>query len=512
MLSRRRLLRLALASTTFAAVGGRAGLAHAEKEHASTLKVSTRIIEVNRRAARVYGISQLDGSRGLYANKGERFRVRLVNELDTETLIHWHGLTPPSEQDGVPELSQPALQPGHSYDYDFVHNRSGTFWMHSHVGLQEQQLLAAPLIVRQPGEERRDETEVVVLLHDFSFRDPDEILRDLRQSGAMAMAGGEDMGRGQAEHGTSMGMVQADRGQAAHGTAMAMAPSGGDDGEPAHGSMLHFNDIEFDAYLANDRTLADPEVVRIDPSARVRLRIINGAAATNFLLDLGEIEGDLIAVDGNPILPVRGRLFDLAIAQRADIRLELPPGQGAYPILARREDGTARTGIVLATKEARVRHSSEHADHRVRPLDLDLEHRITAVAPLIERIADRSIVLDLTGSHAGYDWGLNEKAFNPDDPLYVAAGERVEVILRNRTAMPHPIHLHGHHFQVVAIDGKRFSGAVRDTVLVPSRRSVTFAFNADNPGHWAFHCHQLYHMAAGMMTSVRYEGYERSNG
>ncbi len=151
MLSRRRFLRLALASTTIAAVGGRAKLAHTEKEHASTLKVSTRIIEFNRRAARVYGISQPDGNRGLYANKGEWFRVRLVNELGTETLIHWHGLTPPSEQDGVPELSQPALQPGHSYDYDFVHNRSGTFWMHSHVGLQEQQLLAAPLIVRQPG-------------------------------------------------------------------------------------------------------------------------------------------------------------------------------------------------------------------------------------------------------------------------------------------------------------------------------------------------------------------------
>ena len=510
MLSRRRFARLALASTAIAAAGAGAKLAYAEKVRASTLKVSTRIIEVNGKAARVYGLSQPDESWGLYANKGQRFRVRLVNELDTESLIHWHGLTPPSEQDGVPGLSQPALQPGQSYDYDFVHNRSGTFWMHSHVGLQEQQLLAAPLIVRQPGEERPDETEVVVLLHDFSFRDPDEILHDLRKSGGMAMAGGEGMEQGQAEHGTSMGMEKADRGQAAHGT--AMAPGDGADSKPAHGSMLHFNDIEYDAYLANDRTLADPEVVRIDPGARVRLRIINGAAGTNFLLDLGDIDGDLIAVDGNPNLPIRGRLFDLAIAQRADVRLQLPPGQGAYPILARREDGRARTGIVLATKAAPVRRISEHADRKSRPLDLNLEHRLAAVAPLSERIADRSIVLDLTGSHAGYDWGLNEKAYNPDDPLYVAAGERVEVMLRNRTAMPHPIHLHGHHFQVVAIEGKRFSGAVRDTVLVPSRRSVTIAFNADNPGHWAFHCHQLYHMAAGMMTSVRYEGYKRSNG
>ncbi len=92
MLSRRRFVRFALASATIAALGGRAKLAYAEREQASTLKVSTRIIEVNRRAARVYGISQLDGSWGLYGDKGERFRVRLVNELDTETLIHWHGI------------------------------------------------------------------------------------------------------------------------------------------------------------------------------------------------------------------------------------------------------------------------------------------------------------------------------------------------------------------------------------------------------------------------------------
>ena len=114
-----------------------------------------------------------------------------------------------------------------------------------------------------------------------------------------------------------------------------------------------------------------------------------------------------------------------------------------------------------------------------------------------------------SGNNAGYDWGFDEKSFNPDNPILVSEGERVEVILRNRTAMPHPIHLHGHHFHVVGIDGRRFSGAMRDTVLVPPARSVTIAFDADNPGHWAFHCHQLYHMAAGMMTSVRYHGYDK---
>ena len=247
--------------------------------------------------------------------------------------------------------------------------------------------------------------------------------------------------------------------------------------------MVHFNDVEYDAYLANDRTLADPQVIRVEAGGRVRLRIINAAAATNFLIDLGAIDGELIAVDGNPNVPLKGRLFDLAIAQRVDIRLHLPAGQGAYPVLARREDGRSQTGIVLATKDAPIARLPEKVESKTRPLDLALEQRLAAATPLAKHIAERTHVLDLTGSHAGYDWGLNERAFDPDDPLFVAEGERVEIILRNRTAMPHPIHLHGHHFQVVAIDGERLSGAVRDTVLVPPARSVTIAFDADNPGH-----------------------------
>ena len=460
----------------------------------TTLRVTSRTLEVQGKPARVYGIVQQDGTSGLFTELGADFRVGLVNELERETLIHWHGLTPPSEQDGVPGLSQPVLSSGESYGYDFVHKRAGTHWMHSHVGLQEQQLLAAPLIVRDPAEAGVDEQEVVVLLHDFSFRSPEEIFAGLRQGAEMSMnMPAEDMAMtAPSDMGHTMDMDQT----------MAMGQGHG-------GGMVHFNDVEYDAYLANDRSLADPEVVRVDPGGQLRLRVINGSAATNFLLDLGALEGELIAVDGNPIAPQRGKQFDLAIAQRADLRLRLPAGQGAYPILALREDAMAQTGIILATKSAEVVRLPGQAHRKARPLDLKLEHNLSARTPLAERVAQRSHVLDLTGSHAGYDWGLNDRTFDPEDPLFVTEGERVEIMLRNKTQMPHPIHLHGHHFQVVAIDGRRFSGAQRDTVLVPPARSVTIAFDADNPGHWAFHCHQLYHMAAGMMTSVRYEGYER---
>jgi FtsP/CotA-like multicopper oxidase with cupredoxin domain len=209
--------------------------------------------------------------------------------------------------------------------------------MHSHVGLQEQQLLAAPLIVRDPSETQLDEQEVVILLHDFTFRDPQEIFHELRTGMAMSMAGND--GSGQDEQMSGMAMTQTGDEEMAHQGTMDMTESD-HSAEPAaggHGGEIHFNDVDYDAYLANDRTLNDPQVVRVEPGTHVRLRIINAATATNFLLDLGAVEGELFAVDGNPVVPMRGQIFDLAIAQRADIRLALPSGEGAYPILAQRD-------------------------------------------------------------------------------------------------------------------------------------------------------------------------------
>jgi FtsP/CotA-like multicopper oxidase with cupredoxin domain len=106
---------------------------------------------------------------------------------------------------------------------------------------------------------------------------------------------------------------------------------------------------------------------------------------------------------------------------------------------------------------------------------------------------------------SGYVWGLNGATYPDVPPLRVALGERVEIAMANKTMMSHPMHLHGHFFQVVAVDGKRFPGAVRDTVLVPPMTTVTIAFDADNPGRWVFHCHNLYHMESGMMTTVEYD-------
>ena len=396
---------------------------------------------------------------------GERFQTRVRNELVDETLIHWHGLNPPSAQDGVPMLSQAPLKPGEFFDYDFENTRSGTHWMHSHLGLQEQHLLSAPLIVRETAEPLFDEQEHVVMLHDFSFRDPQEILADLKSGG---------------HAGHSM-------------TGMKMDMPG----------ML--NDIAFDAYLANDRTLMDPEVVRVGRGIQIRLRIINGSAATNMWIDLGALEGELIAVDGNAIYPVKGSIFPLAMAQRADVRLKIPEGGGAWPILFRPEGLAARTGIYLATEGAEIAMLSGEGD--VAPeLDMALEMKLRSVALLPPEPVTRTEILDLTGGGADYLWGINGKSSMHETIFTVREGERIEVVMRNGTGMAHPMHLHGHYFKVAAINNVAIEGALRDTVLVPPSTSVTIRFAADNPGNWAFHCHHLYHMNAGMMGAMRYSG------
>ncbi len=293
-------------------------------------------------------------------------------------------------------------------------------------------------------------------------------------------------------------------------TAPAMAPMGGmAQGDaasaPDTASAPDLNDVKYDALLANDRTLADPEIVTVEPGGRVLLRVINSSSMSAYHLDLGELDGELIAVDGAPIVPIVDRRFPITVAQRLDIRLAIPGATGAYPVLAILEGERSQTGFILKAGPAPVTRIADLAATRSAALTLDLESRLRAARPLAPRPADRVHTLNLTGDMASYVWSINNIVWNQDvPPLPIAAGERVELSIINQTPMPHPMHLHGHQFQVVEIGGARIPGPVRDTVLVPPRARVTVAFDADNPGTWAFHCHLLYHMDAGMFRTFRY--------
>ena len=472
MLSRRTMLLSALAAP--AAIPA---IANAQNTPVTVLRLQRRSIEVSGKPASVFGIRQPNGTDGITTMIGQPFRVRVENQIDEPSLIHWHGLTPPWQQDGVPGISAPAIPPGGSADYDFPLRFGGTFWMHSHQGLQEQLLMAAPLIIHDPRD-RSDETEVVMMLADFSFTPPEQIMAHLKQGMDMPATGSAPMSGMANMPGMAMGGAQA-------------APD--------------LNDVKYDAFLANDRTLADPEIVKLETGARVRLRVINSSSMSAYHIDLGDLDGELIAVDGMPVSPVKGRTFPITVAQRLDIRVVLPRAPGAHPVLAVLEGERNRTGIVLLAGRAPVARIPDIATKPSPALTLGLESRLRATAPLKPRNADRVHRLDLTGGMMNYTWSINNVVWNPDTPpLPLAKGERVELVLTNRTPMPHPMHLHGHPFQVVAIDGKRFAGALRDTVLVPPTRQVVVAFDADNPGHWPFHCHLLYHMEAGMFATFRY--------
>ena len=438
------------------------------------LGIVRRTIEVNGKAASVFGLQRADGPPGFRLRAGDVFNVLLRNQTAEPTIVHWHGLTPPWPNDGVADAPLPLLAARAARAFDFPVGGPGTFWMHAHT-LQEQEFLAAPLIVANPEDDGRDEQEIVILLHDFSFSSPEELLARLTGRAAVPMQhGGMDM--------------SGDAGDARAG----MNHGGG-------GMAMDINDIEYDAYLVNDRALNDPEIVPVERGGRVRVRIINGATATAFTIDFGELEGELIAVDGQDIEPIMGRRFPMTMGQRIDVRVQLPRESRSFPILALREGSRERTGTILRPTGAKVAKIETAGDDDAPVLDLTLEAQLRAIAPLASRPADKTFDMALTGDMATHRWGLQTNV-----PILVDVADRVEVTLHNTTMMAHPMHLHGHHFQVIAIDGQRFPGAVRDTVLVPPMRSVTIAVDAGNPGQWAFHCHHLYHMASGMMSTFAY--------
>jgi FtsP/CotA-like multicopper oxidase with cupredoxin domain len=447
------------------------------------LIVGSRTIDVLGRAVKVFSVVGPNGAPGLAAKEGDRFSGSLLNTSSEPLQMHWHGqIKAPFDQDRA-RSDGSALAIGQSDGHDFELT-PGTHWMHSHT-LSEQQLLAAPMVTRE--KDAGELQEVVIMLHDFAFRSPQEILAELGGTSAHAAHGKQMPGR-------TMGVPMQ------HGPGMMH-------GMPGHGGghmmgMVHANDVRYDAYLANDRTLADPEVVKVDKGARVRLRVINGATATAFFISTPGAPSQCVAVDGSPCQPVAAEAYPLAQGQRIDLIVSIPISGGAFPFLAQVEAERFVTGIVLATAGGPIKKLAAVADRPQSMVDTAFEGRLRAVSALPARRANKSLMVML-GEGPGYRWTINGRMHGEHEPFTVRQGERIEMTFMNPTSMMHPMHLHGHHFQVVGIGGQLLAGAVRDTVIVPPHLPVTVAFDAHNKGSWFLHCHHLYHMATGMMTEVK---------
>jgi FtsP/CotA-like multicopper oxidase with cupredoxin domain len=459
-------------------------------EPGSPLRLYVRSVPITifGKPGNVIAIEQEDGAMGLHLKEADGFNVEVVNQLKEPTSIHWHGLILPALMDGVPFVSQNPIPPGGTYHYQFPLKQSGTYWLHSHYGLQEQLLASAPLILESEEQNAKADEQYTVLLNDYSFTPPAKILERLN-------AGMKDMGGMSMKKMPATQKLYAQKWDESGGFARTITEGG-----------LPDTDVKYDALIANRRTIDDPEVFRVEPGHTVLLRIIAGSAATNFFVNTGVLKSQLTAVDGKDIEPLSGDYFQLGVAQRIDLLVKIPDQGGAFPIVAQGEGTQQQCGVVLATEGEKIPKIPLQAEFAAAGLDNSQELRLKAKNPMPEKPVDRSLPCILGGNMAKYYWTINGAAYPNRNSLDVKENERVEIVLRNDTGMTHPMHLHGHDVQVTEIDGTKVQGALRDTVMVPPKSTIKVIFDANNPGVWAFHCHILYHLAVGMFTVLKYDG------
>lgn len=451
------------------------------------LQVESQTIQVNGKNVSFNTIAQPDGTWGYTGHQGEIFTVIVKNNLNESTVIHWHGITLPNTQDGVNGVTQELPIPPHSeIEYKFPLNEHGTYWMHSHYGLQEQIGVEAPLIVLDKDDSKYQ--QIPVMFQDFSFKSPEEIFKSLHKDGSTQPSIQHDMSN---MSGMDMSGMNMDN-----------------DAHMNHemNDTSDLNDVEYDAFLTNYHSPDAPQITKVVAGSTVRLRFINGAAASNFWINLGNLKGKLIAVDGQDVKPIMGNKFPIAIGQRVDVLVTIPKSGGVFPIIGQVEGLKKQTGLALSTTSAMNLKIPAEAKNPAPAVGYQLETKLHPLHPsklVADNGVQKNLTLTLNGNMTSYNWTLNNQAWPNITPLSVNQGDLVNLTFDNQSMMAHPMHLHGYEFKVVAIDGKPIDGTFRDTVMVMPHSKVTVQFVATQAGKWMLHCHVAYHMAGGMMTYLQ---------
>jgi FtsP/CotA-like multicopper oxidase with cupredoxin domain len=472
----------------------------------------------------------------LRLKEGRRARISVTNNLHEETSIHWHGLLVPTDMDGVPGVSFPGIPPGETFVYEFPVKQSGTYWYHSHSGLQEAEGHYAPIVI-EPADSNpvNADREHVLVLADHSEMHPHLIFERLKQQGGVfnyqrqtiaSLLAGEDQ-------------TFAERAEWAR---MLMDPT---DISDVTGAAMTF--------LVNGHGPKDNWTALFNPGERVRLRFINAAAQMIFNVRIPGLKLTVVAADGQNVRPVEVDEFQIGNAETYDILVQ-PAEDRAYTIVSEAVD---RSGMGRATLAPRPGLTAEVPPLRERPLatmrdmgmdmsghgkhDMDMSmlnprnapqikmgpniqmiapmpvdrtgepgqglesvgHRVLVYKDLIalernpdSRAPSRALEIRLTGNMERFSWGFDGWKYSEGPPPYsFRAGERVRITLVNDTMMTHPIHLHGHFFELIHAPIGYLPR--KHTVSVLPGGKVTFDLTAEE-GDWAFHCHMLYHMHGGM--------------
>jgi FtsP/CotA-like multicopper oxidase with cupredoxin domain len=427
-------------------------------------------------AAAVLANGSLPGPE-IRVREGDLLRVLVENRLpDAPTSIHWHGILVPAAMDGVPDVSNAPIGPGRTYVYEYPIRQSGTYWYHSHVGFQEQLGCYGAFIVEPQHEPRAVEHEAVILLGDWLHRSPADVFAHLRGGAASpaAVKGGDGM-------------------KPAPGATM---PSGGMKMD-AGGADL--SDVRYDAFLLNGRGPEAPWTRAVPARTPLRLRLINGGASTYFRLRLDGHPLQITHADGLAVQAVTVDHLLMGMGETYDALVTLA-GPGSYTLHAVAQDGSGQALGVLHTPETAPR------PNRTMPTFFGRALAYTDLrAPSPTTLPDgpvRTFRLPLQGDMARYVWMIGGQAWPQADPLLIGRGDRVQIEMINETMMWHPMHLHGHFFRL--LQGAGDFSPLKHTVNVGPQETVRIEFTADNPGNWFFHCHNVYHLEAGMAREFEY--------
>lgn len=484
--------------------------------------------------------------------EGDTVTLRVKNRLSEPTSIHWHGILLPANMDGVPGLSFNGIAPDGLYTYQFKVKQHGTYWYHSHSGMQEQAGVYGPLVIepREP-EPFAYERDYVVMLSDWTDENPSQLLRTLKKQADYYNA-----------HKRTVGDFIDDVSRNGWGNTVSERLSW------AQMRMTPTDIADVSAstytYLMNGHAPDGNWTGIFQPGERIRLRLINASAMSYFDLRIPGLPMTVVAADGQPVNPVAVDELRLAVAETYDVIVQ-PESAQAYTLFAQAMDRSGYARGTLAVREG-LKAAVPELDPRpqLSMADMGMDHgamndmadmpgmdhsqmaamqnhpaseannplvdmqtmqptaklddpglglrsngrRVLTYSDLRSTFADpdgrkpsRTLELHLTGHMEKFAWSFDGVPFSAAEPIRLTYGERVRIVLVNDTMMTHPIHLHGLWSD---LEDEHGNFQVRKhTIDMPPGSKRSYRVTADALGRWAYHCHLLLHMDTGMMREVR---------
>jgi len=434
----------------------------------STITAAPVSVNIDGRDVSTWAFGDRPGAGGIRAQVGDLIEATFVNDLTSGNTLHWHGIALRNDMDGVHDLTQMMVEPAGTFTYRFTVPDAGTFWFHPHMGLELDRGLYAPLIVLDPNDPVAFDVDATLMLDDWLDgygRTQQDVLAELQSSG----------------------------GHSGH--------MGGTGGMGDMGSMMGglTGDVTYPLHVINGRAPSEREIIDALPGQRVRIRLINAGSDTPYRVAVGGHRLTVTHADGFPVQPVEVDSVVLGMGERYDVIVTV--GSGSFPIVAVPEGKQDPAG------EAILRTSKATSAPKVgsRPSELSGRELVygdlvaTDAVRLPSKNPDRSTRISLTADGGGYTHGINGRSFPDSAPITVTEGQRLRLSISNDTMMFHPVHLHGHTFQMVGNGSAR-----KDTVNVLPMSTAEIDIAADNPGQWMLHCHNTYHLETGMATVFSY--------